>query len=847
MSHYGPPTSNTAFPRGTAPALRGPPPAYPRGIAPPFLPPFHSQGPPPSFAFHGPPPSFHAPRPPLHLNLTATPNYPAPPSPASPPSILPFGWQESRTPQGALYYYNATTGVSTFDLPTSDLNPSTWVEYKDEATGASYYFNTVTRETVWDQPEEFRMQKAREQVAKMTSEALLARSPVNTHVKTPRSVQPTHQVEQQEQDEEETKQLEAQAQGRQTRKEVQEQQQAAEFIDMPRPERLAAFKQFLEEKQIPPTLKWGDAQRLIGKETSLHSDARWKFALQTVGEKKQAYAEYCTQAKNRLTIEKRRLVKKAREEFIELLGLFETTLAPSRRQQVSWDEVNESNTFYALRNDARWIAIEEVREKQQLFAAFMQDLERNQKARLAKQRDALKVGFLTLLRQRVEAKELDFESRLSKRLDSDLKRRMLEMLEEVTLSDGKDKVGEDALRIVDRHDVYDWTEEFVRERREFEHAKRKRERVERAERTKRLELELSDRLKELADCGKLTVGSTWDEFAAEYLKEASEQIVKERKKEDGVTEDDEEEQDGEHLHWKTQRRIFDRSVRRLRCALEPIATVIRACLDRNEPALRVMDDTTFAVYVDALRSGVSKATETNATEEGEEKMDTSKKIVKIDEVETLDPNEVTAALETAVKAQRESDDVVFPEYVRQVYDMWVAMAKEDRRREDDKKGKRRKRSHKESHDEDEEEHLRRSRRRSSTVDENEEDKSHRKRRSRRSSRKRRHSHASSSASRSRSKSRRSSRRTHSHSRSRDRAGGLPPSLAAVNVKPTTDRGTEKLLSPLRTPSKLLSEAEEAAKAEEIIRQARLKMQVQGKTSSDDDELEEGEEVEEGEE
>ncbi|CEG44008.1 Spliceosomal protein FBP11/Splicing factor PRP40 [Plasmopara halstedii] len=846
MSHYGPPSNSAAFPRGNAPAFRGPPPAFPRGIMPPFRPPFAAQTPPPPFAFRGPSPTFLGPRPPLNLNLVSmlAPTM----SPATPTTVLPLGWQESRTPQGALFYYNATTGVSTYEMPTSDPETCTWREYKDEATGASYYFNTITKETVWDQPEELRMQKAREEVAKMTSETLQTMSSVNTHVQTSTPIQTIKQIEKQEEEKDEDEkqqqeaQAEAQAQARQKRKEIQEQQQAAEFTDMPRAERLAAFKQFLEEKQIAPTLKWSDALRMIGKDTSMQNDSRWKFALQTVGEKKQAYAEYCTQAKNRLTIEKRRLGKKAREEFIELLGLFETSLAPSRRRQLSWEEVNESNDFYAMRKDPRWTAIDEAREKQQLFTTFMQDLERNQKARLAKQREVLKLEFLALLQQRMEAKELDFENRSSKRLDGESKRRVLEILEEVKSADGRDKISEDVLRNIDRHDVYDWTEKFVRERREIERAKRKRERVERAERTERLERELSSQLKQMAGSGELTSGSTWDEFAAEYLKEASEQMTKDGKNEDSIS-DNEKDQDIDHLHWKTQRRIFDKNVRRLRRAIEPVAAVIRTCLDRNEPVLRVTEATTFAAYIDALSAGVSKATDTNAPEEGEEEMMTSKEIAKTNEVSTLDSKEIIVALETAIKTQPNNDKVVYPAFVRQVYDMWVAMAKEDSRREGDKKDKRRKRSRKESHEEEEDDQFRRSRHRSSTADEHEEDKSHKKRRSRRSSRKRRRSHASLSASRSRSKSRRSSRRTHSHSRSRDRFSGLPSDLT---IKPIDDLGTETLLSPLRTPSKPLSEAEEAARAEEIIRQARLKMQVQGKDDLGDDELEEGEEVEEGE-
>ncbi|KAJ8519408.1 hypothetical protein ON010_g18077 [Phytophthora cinnamomi] len=538
------------------------------------------------------------------------------------------------------------------------------------------------------------MQKAREQVAKMTMHAA---SPVaaqmQTHfhsqvqgqgqgqVQAPEHGSSASTEKEDEDDEEEIKRQEAQEQARRKRKEEQEREQAAQFTDMPRAERMAAFKQFLEDKQITPTLKWGDAQRTISKDASMHNDSRWKFALNTVGEKKQAYAEYCTQAKNRATIEKRRLVKKTREEFTELLTLFESTLAPaSRRRPVSWEEMMESNNFYALRKDPRWSAIEETREKQQLFATFMQDLERNQKARLAKRQEALQAAFMDLLRQRAEAKELELSAgRSGKRLDGDTKRRVLDLLEEVELPGGGGKVGEEALRIVDKHDVYDWVEGFLREQRELEHAKRKRERAERAEREEKLGRDLNEQLQELAASQKLTVGGTWTEFSAEHLKHASEQQAKASKSEaEGDADEDEEEDghdgDGEHLHWKTQRRIFDKFVRRLRRNLEPAATAIREHLDRSgEPPLRVTECTTYAVFVDALESGVGVALDNNAPEEGEEEvveeMDTSKEPAKKDtetgtgegeKIKKLTAEEVNAALEAVVKAQREKQGDTTP-------------------------------------------------------------------------------------------------------------------------------------------------------------------------------------------
>ncbi|XP_056177563.1 uncharacterized protein LOC115674578 isoform X2 [Syzygium oleosum] len=76
---------------------------------------------------------------------------------------LPPGWIEARDPAtGAPYYYNQSTGKSQWEIPqqTSSAGhspssfslPENWIEAFDEATGHKYYYNTATHVSQWERP-----------------------------------------------------------------------------------------------------------------------------------------------------------------------------------------------------------------------------------------------------------------------------------------------------------------------------------------------------------------------------------------------------------------------------------------------------------------------------------------------------------------------------------------------------------------------------------------------------------------------------------------------------------------------------------------------------------------------
>ncbi|KAK9987019.1 hypothetical protein SO802_031970 [Lithocarpus litseifolius] len=80
---------------------------------------------------------------------------------------LPLGWVEAKDPaSGALYYYNEKTEKSQWERPvgasavTQHPSPSSlpesWVESLDETTGHKYYYNTKTHVSQWEHPDSSR-------------------------------------------------------------------------------------------------------------------------------------------------------------------------------------------------------------------------------------------------------------------------------------------------------------------------------------------------------------------------------------------------------------------------------------------------------------------------------------------------------------------------------------------------------------------------------------------------------------------------------------------------------------------------------------------------------------------
>ena len=279
-------------------------------------------------------------------------------------------WTEHTAPNSTKYYYNSLTKQSTYTKPdclvengndfseTETLkqqqqqqqNQTSWAEYTDTSSGKKYYSNGTT--TTWERP------------AEMGGEV------------------------QSEEDEAPKK--------KKRKKNVEK--ETTEFNNSA--EATAAFKGMLLAKGIQPTTNWNEVIKLCS------SDSRWQACeVLTLGERKQALAEYQTKRANELRTLERQERMRAKEAFTQLLT----------EKLVAIEEFSATNSQFAdMRNllaaDDRFYAVEKEETRESLFLDFCEEVrKREERKRRSKKREA-KDEFLAFLKEREEEGLLTFAS-----------------------------------------------------------------------------------------------------------------------------------------------------------------------------------------------------------------------------------------------------------------------------------------------------------------------------------------------------------------------------------------------------------------------------------------------------
>jgi hypothetical protein len=193
----------------------------------------------------------------------------------------------------------ASVAPAVATTPASAANSCAWTEFANES-GKKYYYNAHTKTSVWEEPEELRVARAREtakaagfapsqvdqhQAHKAQAAAAAAmqnaratvvqqaKSPqAKTLIETVAATAPKPQVN--------TSVVDLSSKEPPKRK-------VKEYAT--KEEAVAAFKELLRTTpKIDSTMKWNEGMRLI------ISDPRWS-ALSSLGEKKQVFSEYTTQ------------------------------------------------------------------------------------------------------------------------------------------------------------------------------------------------------------------------------------------------------------------------------------------------------------------------------------------------------------------------------------------------------------------------------------------------------------------------------------------------------------------------------------------------------------------------
>ena len=280
-------------------------------------------------------------------------------------------WTEHIAPNSTKYYYNSITNESTYTKPdcltekasasagavtasATEQKQSTWAEYTDPTTGKKYYSDGVT--TTWEKPPE------------MGGNA---------------------NVESEEEEEAPKKSKK--------RKKVSE-TDVSEFRNSA--EATAAFKGMLLAKGVQPTTKWNEVVKMCS------SDSRWEACeVLSLGERKQALAEYQTKRANELRTLERQERMRAKEAFIQLL----TEKLPTIEEfSATNSDFSDMRSF--LSTDDRFYAVEKEETRESLFLDFCEEVrKREERKKRSKKREA-KDEFLSFLKEHEEQGTLTFAS-----------------------------------------------------------------------------------------------------------------------------------------------------------------------------------------------------------------------------------------------------------------------------------------------------------------------------------------------------------------------------------------------------------------------------------------------------
>ncbi|XP_028162668.1 pre-mRNA-processing factor 40 homolog B isoform X7 [Ostrinia furnacalis] len=333
------PATGTSSPGliGTAPLL--PPPmlaglqAMPQAVAMPPVP-----GLPPNMTAMPPPMGFPPMIPPFSMPPPGFPSFKtdltAPAPDVAPMANQSSPWSEHKAPDGRTYYYNSVTKQSLWEKPDDMKTPAerllsscVWKEYTTDA-GRVYYHNIETKESSWVVPKELQEIKDKIAAEEAAQAALLAEvtpaevplpgSPTvsssgisaldEAMAKTLASIDPSlaNNIPIPEEIMPEEIVAPPMAGG------ADSNDQAPEFQYKDKKEAIEAFKELLRDRNVPSNATWEQCVKIISK------DPRYG-AFKKLNEKKQAFNAYKTQKLKDEREEQRLKTKKNRENLEEFL------------------------------------------------------------------------------------------------------------------------------------------------------------------------------------------------------------------------------------------------------------------------------------------------------------------------------------------------------------------------------------------------------------------------------------------------------------------------------------------------------------------------------------------------
>jgi len=303
------------------------------------------------------------------------------PSPASAYSQeqIDAAWTEHTAPNSMKYYHNSILQESTYTMPsvlagrvqlTSSIidgvdakSQLTWIEYSDPTSGKTYYSNGVT--TTWEKPGGFGFSSEINRAAQGGDE------------KEPPTKKKKEAVKK-------------------------------EGVFTVKAEAQAAFKGLLLAKGITPTNKWKDVVKICSADSTYDS-----CQILSLGEKKQALAEYQTKRANELKNLEREERKRAKDAFVDLLSETLNLIANFNPLTTRLRDVHDT-----LVVDDRFQAVEDEGTRESLFVEFCEEVRKREERKKRNKKREMKESFFAVLKEHEDNGKLTFASTWSSFLAS---------------------------------------------------------------------------------------------------------------------------------------------------------------------------------------------------------------------------------------------------------------------------------------------------------------------------------------------------------------------------------------------------------------------------------------------
>ena len=314
----------------------------------------------------------------ISSNGTTNPTVTAPPT-----RQIEEAWKEYTAPGGVKYYYNELSKESTYDMPdalkkkmlpilkTEKLSSSLkrpWQEHEDANTGKKYYSDGV--QTTWEKPEGF-----------VSPETIVANTSFSSkrdgHKGPSKKKKRSSNNESSSTDDNDIK----------------------ENTFANKKEATTAFKGFLLAKGISPTQKWNEVLKIC------ESDSRWDSFQKglSMGECRQALAEYQTKRTNEIRNEERRERVRAKEAFGQLLADILPSVSGFSARTSRFADVRNS-----VSKDNRFFAVEDESTRESLFLDFCDDFKKREERNKRNKKREAQDSFVSFLQEREEGGTLTY-------------------------------------------------------------------------------------------------------------------------------------------------------------------------------------------------------------------------------------------------------------------------------------------------------------------------------------------------------------------------------------------------------------------------------------------------------